>query len=131
MTVSLDLTASRNVAWAPTINLYYRGAPIPIAGGSVKLQVRLYAGAPGGALADLSNVPFLDTAVADQPGVRLLSLYPRITAATLKSFPTGLNKPEPGQADAYAYDSVVTYSDGQQDKLAIGAFILEPGVVNP
>jgi len=131
MTASLDLSASRNVVWAPTIELNYEGGRLPVDGANVRLQVRLYPGAPGNPLASVANIPFLESAAPEGLSGRILSLYPQLPVTTLKAFPTGLNNPEAGEADRYAYDAVITYADGLQDKLALGSFILEPGVVNP
>lgn len=128
MTASLNLTASRNVAWEPTIDLFYDGEDLPLSGASIDMQIRLYPGAPGAALASINDVAFEDMAPAAPGARRRLRLSPAIASADLADFPTGLNAPEPGEADVYSYDIVATYSDGAQDKLALGSFILEPGV---
>ena len=75
-------------------------------------------------------MPFEDGPAAQQ-GQRCLRLHPVFIKSALIAMPTGLNKPEPGEADRYAYDIIITYADALQDKLALGSFILEPGVVQP
>ncbi len=133
MPAKLDLAASRNVdPWAPTIDLFYGGGDLPASGASVRLQVRLYPGAPGEPLLDLDNVPFEDAAapVPGRPDRRRLRLLPTAPVSTLADWPTGLNKPEPGEADRYSYDVIMTYAAGAgEDKLALGYFHLEPGVI--
>jgi hypothetical protein len=128
MTARLDLTASRNIAWAPTIDLFYEGEELPLAGANIAMQVRLYPGAPGAAIGEVDPIIFQDMPAIDPETMRCLRLTPAIPQATLAGFPTGLNQPEPGEADAYSYDIVITYADAAQDKLALGKFILEPGV---
>lgn len=127
MTASLDLTASRNVAWAPIIDISYPGDELPLAGAAIAMQIRLYPGAPG---FPLKGIGFLYYSIppAAEGGKWVLRLEGEISAADLAAFPTGLNKPEPGEADVYAHDIIITYDDSKQDKLALGRFILEPGV---
>jgi hypothetical protein len=131
MTAKIDFAASRNVAWEPTIDLFYEGADMPVAGASVKMEIRLYPGAPGAPIAALTGISFQDLAPSGGATQRCLRLLPGISQTALAAFPTGLNKPEPGSADAYSYDIVITYADGLQDKLALGQFLLEPGVTLP
>lgn len=130
MTTKLDLAASRNIAWEPTIDLFYGGGDLPVDGATLALQVRLYPGAPGDPLLSLANVPFVDEPAPTQaqPGRRRFRMLPVAAGAALNGWPTGLNKPEPGEADRYSYDAILTYANGQQDKMALGYFILEPGV---
>ncbi|MGC4252424.1 MAG: hypothetical protein QM605_13440 [Sphingobium sp.] len=128
MTASLDLTASRNLAWAPIIDIFYTGDPLPLTGATAAMQIRLYPGATGAALASLSPVPFEDMAPVAPDARRRIRLSPSIAKAALAAFPTGLNQPEPGEADVYSFDIIITYADASQDKLALGSFILEPGV---
>lgn len=131
MTAKMNLAASRNVVWAPTIDLFYSGDPLPLTGASISMEVRLYPGAPGQPLAAARPIPFQD--LAPQPGrtQRCLRLLPVIGQSILDAFPTGLSRPEPGDADTYSYDTVVIYADGASDKLALGSFLLEPGVNRP
>ena len=131
MTAQMDLAASRNIAWAPTVDLFYDGPDLPVTGASVRMEIRLYPGAPGSPIHAVAAVPFQDLAPFDEDPRRRLRLLPGISKAALTLFPTGLNKPEAGEADAYAYDIIVTYADALQDKLALGRFILEPGVTLP
>ncbi len=39
MTAHLDLAVSRNVAWAPTIDLFYPGDQLPPAGASIRMEI--------------------------------------------------------------------------------------------
>lgn len=128
MTANLTLSASRNIAWQPIIDIFYPGADLPVADATVEMQIRMYPGAPGDALATLSDIVFEDMPPIEGATERRLRLAPEIGQATLAGFPTGLSKPEPGEADIYAYDIIITYADGAQDKLALGSFVLEPGV---
>lgn len=128
MTAQMDLAASRNIAWSPTIDLFYPGDGLPVTGATVNMEVRLYPGAPGAAIHATSPIVFEDMAATDDEPQRRLRLYPSIPQADLAAFPTGLNEPEAGEADGYAYDIIITYADDLQDKLALGKFILEPGV---
>ncbi len=77
-------------------------------------------------LLDCPDMQFGDTDLGN--GSRVLRLYPVATKAALAAMPTGLNKPEIGQADEYVFDIVLTYADGLQDRMAAGNFLLEPGV---
>ncbi|MES2173839.1 MAG: hypothetical protein V4523_07815 [Pseudomonadota bacterium] len=131
MTAKMDLSASRNGAWTPTIDLFYEGSDLPVAGASVTMEVRLYPGAPGAAIVTIPDIPIEDLPPSEGEARRRLRLTPGIAQSALEAFPTGLNQPEPGEADAYAYDIIITYSDGRQDKLALGQFLLEPGVTQP
>lgn len=128
MAITRDLLAARNRRFAPTMELEYSGAALPLAGASVSMQVRLYAGAPGAPLAEDAAVAFEDEEHGTDPSLRILRIFPNIAKAALIGFPTGLNQPEFGEADRYAYEIKLTYIDGLQDTLWIGAFILEPGV---
>lgn len=129
MPALLTLGASRNVVWAPTIELAYSGGPLPLTGATIAMQIRLYPGAAGAALKSLAAVPFEDVAAptdADPDG-RVLRLSPTISAADLTAMP-GLNQPEAGEPQTFAYDLVVTYADDVDEILAGGDFILSPGV---
>jgi len=133
MPAKRNLAASRNVdPWAPTIDLFYGGGDLPVGGATVRLQVRLYPGAPGTPLLDINNIPFEDAAapIAGRLDRRRLRLFPTAPASALADWPTGQNKPEPGEADRYSYDAIITYAAGAgEDKLALGYFYLEPGVI--
>jgi hypothetical protein len=128
MPAKMNLAASRNVAWAPTIDLFYAGGDLPLGGASIAMEIRLYPGAAGSPLVTLASIPFEDRPPVAPSTQRCLRLWPVISQAALEAFPTGLNQPEPGEADIFAYDIIITYADDQQDKLALGSFILEPGV---
>ncbi|KKW93864.1 hypothetical protein [Sphingobium chungbukense] len=131
MTARLDLTASRNIAWAPTIDLFYEGGQLPLAGATITMQVRLYPGAPGDALVTLNPIAFEDLDPSEPGARRCLRLTPLMLREWVAAFPTGLNAPEPGEADLFSYDIIITYAEGAQDKLALGNFLLEPGVTLP
>lgn len=128
MTITRDLYAARNLDFAPVLELDYSGGPLPLTGATVSLQIRLYAGAPDAPLAQHLAVPRSDAPHATDPALRTLTVEPKIVKATLTALPTGLNKPEVGEADRYEYEIKLTYSDGTQDLLWAGGFILEPGV---
>lgn len=132
MAARLTLAAARNVPWAPTIELYYDGGALPLAGASVRMQVRLYAGQPGAALLDIAAIEHTDETAATQsaPTRRLLRLYPTASKAQLQAMPTGLNQPEPGQPDTFYHDAIITYGDGAEDRLIAGDFLLEPGITD-
>jgi hypothetical protein len=127
MPQKLTLAAARNVPWAPTIEIRYPGAELPLSGATVKMQVRLYPGADGAALIDLTDITFEDLEDVSA-GWRVLRLYPEVAQATLAGLPTGLNQPEAGDADRFFHDIVIEYSDGAVDRPAAGEFLLEPGV---
>lgn len=127
MALYLPLFAARNVVWKPTIQLRYLGGALPLAGASIAMQVRLYPGATGAALASLTGIPFSDAPDPDLAGGRVLTLNPTITEATLQGLP-GLNQPEAGDAQTFAQDIVVTYADAVDERLAEGPFTVSPGV---
>lgn len=126
MPARLTLTAARNVDWHPSIELSYDGAPLPLDDARLDLQVRLYPGQPGQPKLDCPDITFGDADLGN--GKRVLRLYPVATKAALRAMPTGLNQPKIGEADVFAFDIVLTYADGLQDRLAAGDFLLEPGV---
>ncbi|HEX8256703.1 MAG TPA: hypothetical protein VF589_03650 [Allosphingosinicella sp.] len=130
MPASLNIPAARNVPFANPIYLYYSGAALPLTGASIKMQIRLYPGAPGAALATVAAIPHTDAAAPTGADAerRLLTLFPTIAEATLAALTSGLEEPEPGDADRYSYDIVVTYADAAEDTLAEGYFLLKPGV---
>jgi hypothetical protein len=130
MPASLNIPAARNVPFANPIHLYYSGAALPLTGASIKMQIRLYSGAPGAALVTVATIAHTDASAPTEadPARRLLTLLPTVAEAALAAMPTGLNEPEPGDADRYAYDIVVTYADTAEDTLAEGYFLLKPGV---
>jgi hypothetical protein len=136
MPISQDLRAARNMDFAPTLNTYYFGDPLPLDGAAVKLEVRLYPGAAGAPVASDEAVDFADAlvgqAVDPTDGVlkdqRCLTLNPSIAIATLAAMP-GLNTPEAGDDQTFSYEIMLIYSDALRDQLWVGNFILEPGVV--
>lgn len=132
----LDLTASRNETWQPTIDYAYSGGALPLTGASIQMQWRLYEGAPGTPLIDLADVEFEDIAATPEDialgvareGDRILRLSPVINQATLAALPTGLNQPEAGDADRYSWDAVITYADDAKDRFVGGFAYLDQGV---
>jgi hypothetical protein len=126
MTITRDLYAARNRDFAQVLELDYSGAALPLSGATISMQVRQYAGQAGAAEAEDTSVTFSDADNGD--GTRTLTLEPSIAKATLAAMPTGLNQPEAGEADVFAYEIKLTYADSAQDSLWIGNFILEPGV---
>lgn len=136
MTERLDLWASRNETWRATIDLPYTGGALPLTGASISLQWRLYEGAAGSPLVSLVGVAFEDVLAnaEDQAsgipdGVRILRLFPLINQSVLEALPTGRNQPEPGDADRYVWDAIITYSDGVTDRPVQGFVYLGKGTV--
>lgn len=136
MTALLDLSAARNETWLPTIDYAYSGGAMALAGATIRMQWRLYEGAPGAPLIDLTPIPFQDIEAtledielgAARPGDRILRISPGITQTALTALPSGLNNPEPGDADRFVHDLRVTYSDGTTDTLVAGFVYLNKGV---
>jgi len=128
MTITRDLYAARNLDFAPVLELDYSGAELPLTGATASMQVRLYAGAPDAPLAQDADVTISDAPHETVVTLRTLTIEPLIAKATLAAFPTGLNKPEVGEADRYEYEIKLTYADDKQDSLWTGGFYLEPGV---
>lgn len=132
----LDLTGSRNEDWRPTIELIYAGGDLPPID-HIRLQWRLYEGAPGDPLFDIEAVAFEDVAVSEDDiasgeaaeGDRILRLLPGIGLPAMQTLPTGLNQPEPGDADRFVWDAVIFYADDDLNERAIGGFVyVEKGV---
>lgn len=129
MTITRDLRAARNIDFAPTLELEYSGGDLPLSGASFSMQVRLYPGAGGAPLAADADINLWNDAPhGNDPLLRVLTVIPFVSKGALAVFPTGLNQPEVGEADRFAYEIKVTYADGLQDSLWIGNFIVEPGV---
>lgn len=136
MTERLDLTASRNETWRPTIDIPYTGGDLPLLGATIAMQWRLYEGAPGAPLISLPSVGYADfpasaedIAAGVSPDARILRLAPVCARSVLEALPTGLNQPEPGEADRYVYDVIITYSDGVTDRPIEGFVYLNKGTV--
>lgn len=125
MAERVDLSASRNIdPWALTLEFEYTGSELPPIS-SIDMEVRLYPGQPGAAKLVVDNIDYEDVAEGDH---RILRLFLEAPQADLEIMPTGLNEPESGEADLFAYDIVITYADAVEEKLAWGDFLLEPGV---
>ena len=120
------LYAARNISFAPTINVDYPGDPLPLTGAAISMQVRLYPGAAGRPVA-AATVTFVDGVHPDTAGWRRLVVNPTIAKAVLAAMP-GLNTPDPGDIQTFAYEIKITYADGMQDILLTGDFILSAGV---
>lgn len=126
------LYAARNIDFAPTILVNYKGDPLPLGGARISMQVRLYPGAAGTPVAQDNDVSFTDTAhpqsnLPEWTGWRQLALFPSIEKATLLGMP-GLNQPDPGDAQVFVHEIKITYADDMQDSLLTGEFILSAGV---
>ncbi|MED5545806.1 MAG: hypothetical protein VYD90_11195 [Pseudomonadota bacterium] len=121
------LYAARNIDFAPTINVDYQGAELPLSGASVSMQVRQYPGAAGDPEAEDPDVAFTDAPHPDDPAWRRLVLEPRISRAALEAMP-GQNQPDPGSPQTFVYEIKITYADMQQDSPLSGDFILAAGV---
>lgn len=132
MTERLDLSASRNATWNPTIEYVYDGEELPLTDATIALQWRLYPGAADPALIDLADVEYEDeelVAATDTTDARrVLRVFPEVSAATLDALPSGLNEPETGEADRFTWDLVITYADAVTERLIAGDIYLEPGV---
>lgn len=129
MTERVDLTASRNVdPWSYTIEFEYSGAELP-AITSIDMQVRLYPGAPGDPLLT-PTVTFEDVAdpTEEDPEQRVLRVFAEAPQSEVEAMPSGLNEPDPGEADLFGYDLIITYADTVEEKIAFGDWLLEPGV---
>lgn len=139
MPVQQTLAASRNATWAPTLIYEYRGPALPLNGARIDMQLRLYPGQPGEAKLTIGRIPFADAlkrgTVGAEDEVRELTLSPSAapgaedgtTANTLRALP-GLQTPEAGDPQIFAFDILITYADGKSDRLSEGNFILHPGV---
>lgn len=121
------LYAARNIDFAPTIYVDYKGLELPLTGATVSMQVRLYPGAAGAALAEDASADFSDAVHPGDDGWRRLSLFPEIDRGMLATLP-GVNTPDPGDAQTFAYEIKITYADDMQDSLLTGEFILSAGV---
>jgi hypothetical protein len=132
MTERLDMAASRNATWAPTIEYIYDGDAMPLTSATMALQWRLYPGATDPALIDLTAVDYEDSSepTDDAPTRRVLRIFPEIAHddADFVALPTGLNEPEAGEADVFHWDVVITYADTTLERLIAGEILLEPGV---
>lgn len=120
------LYAARNISFAPTINVDYPGAALPLTGATVSMQVRLYPGAAGSPVA-AATVTYVDGVHPDTAEWRRLQIYPTILKTVLAAMP-GLNTPDPGDVQTFAYEIKITYADNMQDSLLTGDFILSAGV---
>jgi len=144
MPIQQTLTASRNATWAPPLSYIYPGGQLPLIGGYVAIQVRLYAGAPDPALLTLNPVAFTDTDNGDGTRTLALDLGFGFTPAQLATLPgmaaaqmaelavlAQLPAPEPADLDSdqvFAFDIRLTYADGTTEVLSSGPFIVSPGV---
>lgn len=133
MPVTQPFTASRTATWAPQLAFTYSGDPLPLDGARVAMQLRLYPGAGGPALLTLNPIAFADADNGD--GTRTLTLSPTIAPGnpnggevnTFGNLP-GLNQPEAGSPQSFAYDIRITYADGIEEILSTGVFTVQPGV---
>lgn len=124
---SWTLYAFRNRDFAPTINVDYEGAELPLTGATVSMQVRQYQGAAGDPLLEDADVDFTDIAHPTREGWRRLTLEPRFDRADLAAMP-GQNQPDPGDPQTFDHEIKITYADSEQDSLGMGPFVLSAGV---
>lgn len=131
MPVIQTLTASRNATWAPELAYDYLGGELPLANATIAMQLRLYPGQAGDAKLGLAAIPFVDILKSGTVGsadeVRTLTLSPKFSVEQLAALP-GLNSPEAGSSQRFAFDFRITYADEISEILAGGDFILFPGV---
>lgn len=139
MPVQQTFAASRNATWAPTLIYEYRGPALPLAGASIDMQLRLYPGQPGEAKLTVADIPFTDALKSGTTGaedeVRELTLSPSADPGaedgsepnTLRALP-GLQTPEAGEPQIFAFDILITYADDLSEILSSGDFIVDPGV---
>ena len=106
-------------------------APVNFTGASARMQVRMYEGAVG------SDYISLPTVTTDTLGIRFFkyrddavldAIRLRIPVSNLAALP-GLNQPEPGAAQVYRYDLLMTLSGQPEQPWLWGTFTLYPGVV--
>lgn len=129
MPVTQTFAASRNATWAPILNYRYDGPPLPLAGATVAMQLRLFPGQPGPAQLKLDAIQFVDSLTGGFPGradeKRQLSLSPTFTPEQLSALPKA---GELGSSISFSFDILITYADGISEILALGDFIVSPGV---
>lgn len=125
------LTAPRNATWAPQLAYDYAGAALPLSGATIAMQLRLYPGQPGDPKLSIEDIPFADVLISGVPGTeterRRVTLSPAVTAAQLAALP-GLQTPEAGDPQRFAFDILITYADDLSEILSRGDFIVSPGV---
>ncbi|EJU14004.1 hypothetical protein LH128_05880 [Sphingomonas sp. LH128] len=121
------LYAARNIGFAPTLEFEYEGAPLPLGGATISMQVREYPGAAGAPLAADPAVEFTDETHPTQEGWRRLTIFPALSQESLAAMP-GQNQPTPGDAQTFVQEIKISYADGMQDSLLSGEFILSAGV---
>lgn len=122
---TVTLTARRNATFAEEYDFTDEtGAAIDLTGCTAKMQVRLYGNAPG-SLATMLSVARggIEGVWINDPANGKITV--QINQSTLAAMPTGGT---PGAADVFAYDLMVTWSDGVEDCFIEGRFILNPGV---
>ncbi len=141
MPVIQTLYASRNATWGPTLVYDYPGEELPLAGAKIAMQLRLYPGQPGEPKLAIGDIPFTDVFVpavqedlahhpepiSARPAHRRLALEPLFTVTQLSALP-GLQTPEAGSSQSFAFDIRITYADGVSEILSSGTFVVSPGV---
>lgn len=125
------LTASRNATWAPQLAYDYAGPALPLTGATIQMQLRLYPGQPGDPKLSVQAIPFADVLIGGVAGTdserRRVTLSPAVTVAQLAALP-GLQTPEAGDSQRFAFDILISYADGVSEILSQGDFIVPPGV---
>lgn len=122
---TVTLTARRNATFAEEYDFTDEtGAAIDLTGCTATMQVRLYGNAPGSALITLPSVTRgIEGVWVSDPANGKITV--QINESTLAAMPSNGT---PGAADVFAYDLMVTWSDGHTDCFIEGRFILNPGV---
>ena len=130
MTVLHTIKAARNLQFEPILDLKYAGAPLPITGATITMEVRQYPGQAGDPLVEDTNVGIyydLPSMVEGEGDKRILRMQPIIAKADLQAIPEPANY-EAGELLTLYYEIKITYADTLQDSLMIGEFILSAGV---
>ena len=126
---NLPLALRRNAPESLRLVLQDSVGPIDLTGYSVKLQLRLYPGAPGDALLTLASplVSGIDMSAAATGAVELN--WPMFASA-IAALPTTaeLGDPSKPTIDTFAYDLLVTDTEGQQQVILEGPVNLSFGV---
>jgi hypothetical protein len=123
---TVTLTGRRNTPFAEEYEFTDEtGAAFDFTNATAAMQIRLFGDAPGAALASLLPVT-VGTAegvyMSDPANGKIAVL---INESTLDALPAAATA---GRADVFAYDLIITWSDGLQECLIEGQFILNPGV---
>lgn len=119
----IDLAAWKNAPFRRDFDASLGGVPVDLTGLDARMQVRLYQGAAGDPLIDVSTFDETQGAITiTDAAAGILEIY--ITQAALEALPTaretGSNKP-----DAFQYDVIV---GGENAVVFYGNLFVYPGV---